>query len=323
MTTLDRIDLRPGIEPQEIRGTLLSKPQIFKRIEEGTIIISPFDPECVNSSSVDVRLGPWYYRAQKPQPGMTHYNPYSKADVERVWGQPQYAEVASELYKRIGIPLDEGVFPEDLVILIGPGESILGHTLEFIGGRHNITQSMQARSTAGRNLMLVCKCAGWGDIGYINRWTMELKNDWNDYTMALVVGRRYAQLVFHETGLPIDDHDSYGVTGKYQTSPDLATIKQLWTYNDMLPKMYNDREIKRRMIYRPEEAPARPRNPNLLAASQAVTTYGYCLDDKDLLVVRNGEVIARNKDPLKLGHDRRDLSTFYVGTIRQWIAQGL
>lgn len=56
---------------------------------------------------------------------------------------------------------------EDLIIWVAPGETILGHTEEFIGGRHNVTTMMKARSSMGRNFIEVCKCAGWGDVGML------------------------------------------------------------------------------------------------------------------------------------------------------------
>lgn len=58
----------------------------------------------------------------------------------------------------------------DRIIWITPGETILAHTNEFIGGCKSVTTMMKARSSLGRNFIEVCKCAGWGDVGYINRW---------------------------------------------------------------------------------------------------------------------------------------------------------
>ena len=45
-----------------------------------------------------------------------------------------------------------------------PGETILAHTQEFIGGRECVTTMMKARSSLGRVFVAVCKCAGWGDV---------------------------------------------------------------------------------------------------------------------------------------------------------------
>ncbi|HRY56962.1 MAG TPA: hypothetical protein P5014_02235, partial [Patescibacteria group bacterium] len=94
--------------------------------------------------------------------------------------------------------------PSDKVILIAPNETILAHTIEFIGGRNGVgdlsavTSEMRARSSIGRIGIAVCKCAGWGDIGYINRWTMEITN-FSSSVIPLPVGLRIAQIIFHST----------------------------------------------------------------------------------------------------------------------------
>ena len=103
---------------------------------------------------------------------------------------------------------------------------------------------MKARSSMGRNFIEVCKCAGWGDVGYVNRWTMEITNNSKNYLIPLVVGRRIAQIVFFETG-PILEKD-YATTGKYQTSNDMRQLKKSWRPTSMLPKLWADSDIKRK-----------------------------------------------------------------------------
>ncbi len=117
-----------------------------------------------------------------------------------------------------------GIDPNDQIILLEPGETILAHTNEFIGGKHHITTMMKARSSLGRNFIEVCKCAGWGDVGYTNRWTMEITNNSSHYSIPLVVGRRIAQIIFFETGPIINDN--YTKTGKYQSSDDIKVMKK-------------------------------------------------------------------------------------------------
>ena len=103
---------------------------------------------------------------------------------------------------------------------------------------------MNARSSLGRNFINVCKCAGWGDVGYVNRWTMEISNASQHYIIPLVVGRRIAQLVFFETG-PIVGGD-YSATGKYQTSTKMGELKKQWRPEMMLPRLWSDRDIKKK-----------------------------------------------------------------------------
>jgi dCTP deaminase len=106
---------------------------------------------------------------------------------------------------------------------------------------------MKARSSLGRSFIEVCKCAGWGDVGYINRWTMEITNNSKNYIIPLVVGRRIAQIVFFETG-PIIGKD-YAAAGKYASSTDVAKLKKTWTPDMILPRLWADRDIKKKQAW--------------------------------------------------------------------------
>lgn len=221
---------------------VLSNTAILRHLQEGSVVIEPFNRLNLATSSYDVTLGPWIYREQRPTSGRAVFNPWSEADVSRVWGQePEQAEPASTWIERHG-PL-VGIRPDDQIVWVGPGETILGHTIEFIGGRHGkVTTMMKARSTLGRDFISVCKCAGWGDVGYVNRWTMEISNSSRNYHIPLVVGRRIAQMIFFECELILGD--DYATTGKYQTEADITEVMQRWSPSQMLPKMYLDREIR-------------------------------------------------------------------------------
>lgn len=85
------------------------------------------------------------------------YNPYSESNVQRVWGNVQEAEKHSDWVKRTGNNKLENVADDDYIIFIKPGETILAHTNEFIGGRTTVTTMMKARSSLGRNFIEVCK----------------------------------------------------------------------------------------------------------------------------------------------------------------------
>lgn len=218
----------------------LSDKKILEYYGSGRIVIDPFVSKNVNTSSVDVTLGEYHFREQTSV-GKAIYSPWSESDVRQVWGDPLQAEVAGVCFKRNGFAMPDGISETDLVILIHPGETILGHTREFIGGATEITTMMKARSTWGRNFIEVCKCAGWGDVGFTNRWTMEITNNSRHYIIPLVVGRRVAQIVFFEVGEIMSD--DYAKTGKYQTSQDLEILRRDWNPESMLPKMWKDREL--------------------------------------------------------------------------------
>ncbi|MCI0566484.1 deoxycytidine triphosphate deaminase, partial [bacterium] len=170
------------------------------------------------------------------------YNLYSKEHTDAVWGtEARRALRAEETIKNFNLA---GIKPHDLIIVLKPGETILAHTNEFIGGRRRVTTMMKARSSLGRNFIEVCKCAGWGDVGYINRWTMEITNNSKNYTIPLVVGRRIAQIVFFDTGDIRDAAADYARDGKYQSATNIEEIKRAWKPEVMLPRMYLDREAR-------------------------------------------------------------------------------
>jgi dCTP deaminase len=219
----------------------LSDRKILEEMKKGDIIIQPFNKKNLATSSYDVTLGEYYFREQKPNYFLNHYNIYNKDHTDYVWGTKAIrAKKAKEVFKGFSSFDWKGISPEDKVILIEPGETILAHTQEFIGGRNHITTMMKARSSLGRNFIEVCKCAGWGDVGYINRWTLEITNNSRHYAIPLVVGRRIAQIIFFETGPILGD--DYSKTGKYQTSTDLKKMEKGWRPESMLPRLFTDRD---------------------------------------------------------------------------------
>jgi dCTP deaminase len=221
----------------------LSDKKIMEEMKRGDIIISPFNSANLSTSSYDVTLGEYFFAEQPPKHFENLYNIYDKKHVDRVWGlKPHRAKSAKEVLKDYKFDFT-GISPNDKIILLAPGETILAHTNEFIGGKNHITTMMKARSSLGRSFIEVCKCAGWGDVGYINRWTMEVTNNSAHYYIPLVVGRRIAQLIFFETG-PIAGAD-YTATGKYNTSTNLTQLKKEWQPTMMLPRLWTDRDIKK------------------------------------------------------------------------------
>jgi len=222
----------------------LSDKKILESMKEGSIVIEPFKRENLATSSYDVTLGEYFF-VEQPAPHFENlYNVYDKAHVDRVWGtKPYRAKKAKDVLSKYRFDFTN-IAPNEQVILLAPGETILGHTNEFIGGKDHITTMMKARSSLGRSFIEVCKCAGWGDVGYINRWTMEITNNSTNYYIPLVVGRRIAQIIFYETG-PILASD-YAKSGKYQSSGNIKESKKKWDPMSMLPKLYLDRDIKKK-----------------------------------------------------------------------------
>ena len=200
---------------------ILGDKEIEAAREVGDLVIEPFDRRNLGSDTYDVRLGPFHFREQqppcRPQP---IFDPFSRESVSRIWGKAEYAQ--------------------DPIILLNPGETILAHTIEFIGGVRGITTKMFSRSSIGRSLMGVCKCAGRGDVGYFNRWTMEITSFSQYHVIPLKVGMRIAQIEFLRVG---ENRQVYGVDrGKYQDGASLDELVRTWRPEMMLPQLHRDFE---------------------------------------------------------------------------------
>jgi dCTP deaminase len=185
--------------------SVLSNKGILRAMAEDRVRITDFDPKRLNTASYDVRLGEWIYRFEPPFPN----GPVDTSDAFGV-------QDVKELRKLMGI------------LTLRPHERVLAHTIEFVGGRHNIVAEMRARSSSARWGFTVCACAGWGDVGFTGRWTMEIFNT-NPFPININVGARVAQIVFHEVDQPINDATSYEKTGHYAAEWE-------WSPSDMLPK---------------------------------------------------------------------------------------
>ncbi len=184
---------------------MLSDAEILEELEKGNIIIKPFREEQLNSNSYDVRLGE-YYAVEVPY--SQFLDPFNEHLVKEHW--------------KIKRAIDK--------IVICPGETILAHTQEIVGGQNNIATKMNARSSLGRLGISVCKCAGFGDVGFINKWTMEITNHSPSTSIILYVGMRIAQISFFRTGKVLREYK-----GKYG--------QEEWTPEDMIPKLWKDKDI--------------------------------------------------------------------------------
>jgi len=217
-----------------------SNSQIKAAVKSGHIIFHPYREEHIAGSSVDVTLGYYFYKQEFQPEAAGVYNPFDEADVARYFKGPLEAMPHAEWCDKNGIKLFANIPEDHPIIVLQPGERILGHTHEFIGIKAPGTSTMQARSTWGRNGVAVCLDAGWGDPGYINRWTMEIYNMNQHESVVLPVGERVAQLVFYETG-PVE-LEYKKISGEYQSaaSDNLEDIIKNWSPEQMLPRAYKD-----------------------------------------------------------------------------------
>jgi deoxycytidine triphosphate deaminase len=232
--------------------SVLSDKEIKQAIVKGHVVCRPLRPENIKPSSIDLTLGEWFWRCDARPHGV--FNPYDEQEVKRYFSGPFQAKPYASVYEKIGgeswpkpaihdpwgrkslntcHPFN-GI-PEDWpVIVLRPRERLLAHSHEFVGIRPPGTTMLKARSSSGRIGMKVCDDAGWGDPGYINRWTWEMRND-NDEAIIIPIGERMAQLVFFHTGAVENPY-----AGKYQGASEIDDVIDSWSPKGMLPRNWKD-----------------------------------------------------------------------------------
>lgn len=121
---------------------MLTGAEIKKQVEKGSITISPFQENLLGPNSYDIRLGRWFWI-------------YS-------------------LKRRTYLLFD---LRNDSVngLFIKPGQQILAHTKEAVGSNEYIPL-LYTRSSWARRGLDICGSAGFGDLGFISPWTLELRS---------------------------------------------------------------------------------------------------------------------------------------------------
>jgi len=211
-----------GMMSSSLHAAILSDKQIVEEIKNGNIVCRPFKSENLQNCSMDVTLGEHFYRFN---PKIGFVCPWTK---QKLWIEGK-CDVATQGNK---YSLKDGT----RYILLHPKENILCHTQEFIGTTKNLTTMLKARSSMGRNNITICRDAGWGDVGYFNRYTLEITNN-NNVPLVLPIGIRIGQIVFLRTGETDRVYD-----GKYQNTHDINELMNKWTPEEMLPQSFNDVE---------------------------------------------------------------------------------
>ena len=203
---------------------MLSGEEIIRQRKGGNIVIEPFFQSQVQPNSYDFRIGKWIARFVD-----FDIKPFDLDDT----------------YLRDLYTIEECKYD----IFIRSGERILCHTEEFFGSYAFSVPCLATRSTIARLGMDVCGSAGFGDIGYINRWTLELQNN-SPHHYRIPVGTRVGQVYFNETNRsiaersmrPTDDIDllNLNYAGQYKLpsprSRDFDGFMEKWEPEMMIPK---------------------------------------------------------------------------------------
>jgi deoxycytidine triphosphate deaminase len=203
---------------------ILNAKQIIEEAKSNKIIYysdnkNYLKQNCKNQS-VDVNLGEWVYiPLLADRLSVAKANDYSSSTIPQIIDDEWFFNL-----KRCG----------DLII--PKGVFFLCHTEQFIGTAANsdILPQFYQRSTIAR-MGLSHTLAGWGDVGYHNRWAMEFTT-LNKFTLKY--NMRVGQITFSQT---LPNSNSYtSETGNYQSiENDLDDLVNSWKKEDILPREGN------------------------------------------------------------------------------------
>lgn len=213
---------------------MLTGNEIAIRHSIGDIVIEPFDPTCIGPNSYDVHLG-------------------DKLVV--------YTEVILDPKKEnrtTVIPIPEKGY------ILQPGILYLASTVEYTENPFHVP-GYDGRSSLGRLGVFSHATAGFGDIGFIGRWTLEISVV---QPVRVYAGMKIGQLFWHCPEGEITKR----YTGKYQGSEDV-----------MASKLWQDFQMGEKSA--PIEEP-KQQNPNTkecpVCGGKFVTTRGnrkYCSEE--------------------------------------------
>ena len=171
---------------------VLSDRSITRLIDEGRIVIDPYDPALMQPASLDVRVDRLFR--------VFRNNRYPYIDVKRE------QEGLTEL-----VEVEDG----DPFIL-HPGEFVLGSTLERVKLPDDLVARLEGKSSLGRLGLLIHSTAGFIDPGWDGHVTLELSNVAN-LPITIYPEMKIGQLSFVQMAEPTDHpYGSSGLGSKYQ-----------------------------------------------------------------------------------------------------------
>jgi len=169
---------------------VLSDRTITRLIDEGRIVIEPYDASLMQPASLDVRVDRLFRVFRNSR--------YPYIDVKRE------QEELTELVEVNG----------DDAFILHPGEFVLGSTLERVVLPDDLVARLEGKSSLGRLGLLIHSTAGFIDPGWDGHVTLELSNVAN-LPITIYEGMPIGQISFMRMdGLVENPYGSRG--NKYQ-----------------------------------------------------------------------------------------------------------
>lgn len=152
---------------------LLSDRDILTHVDDGSIVLDPWDPAMVQPASIDVRLDKFFRVFEN------HRYPHIDPSAE----QPDLTR-----------PIEQ---PPSEPFVLHPGEFALASTFELVTLGTQVAARLEGKSSLGRLGLLTHSTAGFIDPGFSGHVTLELSN-MATLPIMLWPGMKVGQLCFFQ-----------------------------------------------------------------------------------------------------------------------------
>ena len=173
---------------------ILSDKIILEEIENGNIIIEPFQKDCLGTNSYDVHLGKYL---------ATYRN--------RVLDSKAHNEI------------DHFEIPKDGFVL-QPNTLYLGVTLEYTE-THRHVHFLEGKSSTGRLGIDIHATAGKGDVGFCNTWTLEISCA---QPVKIYAGMPIGQLIYFVVEGDVETMYNTKANAKYNNKTTKPVESMMW-----------------------------------------------------------------------------------------------
>ena len=181
---------------------ILSDIDIKREIKSKHLVITPFDPSCVQPASYDVKLGK----------EIRVFRNITKAYLDLKDDPKHFMELVKI---KNGQPF-----------VVHPGEFVLGTSVERIKIPRDMIARLDGKSSLGRLGIIIHATAGYIDPGFNGYITFEITNVAN-IPIALYTGIRMGQLSFMRLETPAEIPYGKGRGSKYQGQKG-PTASRIW-----------------------------------------------------------------------------------------------
>jgi dCTP deaminase len=173
---------------------ILSDKQILEEIKRGSILIEPFEPECLGTNSYDVHLGK-----------------YLAVYEDKVLDARAHNKI-----RTFEIP-DEG-------FVLEPNTLYLGVTKEYTETLEHVP-FLEGKSSVGRLGIDIHATAGKGDVGFCNTWTLEISVT---QSVRVYHGMPIGQLIYFKVFGEIDNYYNIKRSAKYNNRTVKPVESMMW-----------------------------------------------------------------------------------------------